>query len=234
MNLTSTYNLNAEEIQTLQSAITEFLNRHGVEVVMRSLEPVIETALYGEVYRVERAVQQDDSHHETCVSDGLTVWAHDEIEQLGGECSRLYDLLHVGCGHLFQWAAGAESGLEFYGDEAWSMASTFYLRAEERLIDRVWRYEREAAQLANGNLDRILDEWQFSSEFKKNVARMFNDYAVTDLAYITAYYRTGEVCSIFDKWSRNADRIPPIPVTFAVRPSRRTNRCVALLRHADP
>jgi hypothetical protein len=233
MNLTSTYNLDPIEIDNLQAAIMQFLRRHGVDVVMRSLEPVIETAVYGEVYRVERAVQPDDAHHETCVSDGLTVWAHDEIEQLGGECSRLYDLLHVGCGHLFQWAAGADSGLEFYGDQAWAMASTFYLRAEAKLIDRVWRYEREAARLANGNLDQILEEWQFSSGFKHNVARMFNDYAVTDLAYITAYYRTGEVRSIFENWCRNADRIPPLRATFPVRPIRRTNRCVALLRHAD-
>lgn len=87
---------------------------------------IVETSIYSECYHVDRALKDEDAHHETCVSDGLEVWLHDEVEHVGGECSRLYDLLHVGCGHLVQWAAGPESGLEFFGDEAWLMASTLF------------------------------------------------------------------------------------------------------------
>jgi len=229
MNLILQYNLDPAEVAALDSEIRAFLATHGVEVSLASLERVVEQDVYSEVYRINRALAEDEGHHETCVSDGKTVWIHDQIEHVGGECSRLYDMLHVGCGHLFQWAAGRESGLSFYGDEAWEMASKFFLKAPEPEIQRVWRYEREAAQLASGNLARILEQGRFSSRFREAFACMFNDYAATDLEYITAFYRTGEVRSIFDQWQRGAAVIPSIQSDFRIQPIRRSNRCIPLL-----
>lgn len=234
MDLISEYQLERADIDLLMRSIESFLQTFGVRTTFVDMGPVIETKLHG-VYQVSRAHAEEDAHHETCVSDGLDVWMHDEIEHVGGECSRLYDLLHVGCGHLFQWAADSTSGLKFFGDEAWAMASRSFLRAPSEEIELVWEYEREAAQLANGNLARILalDGWSFSPGFGGRVQRMFNDYAVTDLDYITTYYRTGEVRSIFDAWRRDSRRIPPIALDFSVRPVRRSNKCVALLSRRD-
>jgi|GEM_PF-6950254 len=236
MDLISEYQLERIEIERLEQMIRLFLSKRGVRTTLISMEKIIETKLYeqdSEAYHVDRAVQNDDAHHETCLSDGLDIWMHDEIEHVGGECSRLYDLLHVGCGHLFQWAASIDSGLAFYGDQAWKMASTLYLKAPEADIQRVWAYEREAAQIAVGNLKHILDSSSQSQSFRENVARMFNDYATTDLEYITAYYRTGKVTSIFENWCKNSPTIPPIITNFPIKPVRRSNRCVALLSRRD-
>jgi len=229
MDLTSAYELDRGSLAEVERAICHFLAGLGVRVSQVSLDQVVETSIYSEVYHVDRALKDEDAHHETCVSDGLEVWLHDEVEHVGGECSRLYDLLHVGCGHLVQWAAGPESGLEFFGDEAWLMASTFFLGRPEEEIQRVWRYEREAAQLANGNLRKVLELVDLEPAFEERLAAMFNDYATTDLAYITAYYRTGEVRGLFEGWQTGAPVIEPISTDFALRPTRRSNKCVALL-----
>jgi hypothetical protein len=233
MNLSTLYQLPKDDVNRLISAAVGFLQRFDVTVHLTNLDRIVETEAYRDgpdVYAVQKAAASDDEHHETCISDGLEVWLHGEIDHPGGECSRLYDLLHVGCGHFFQWSADATSGLSYFGDEAWGMASRSFLRASEQDIQMVWKYEYEAARLATGCLNELLKSGGFGATLCSRVKRMFNDYAATDLEYITAYYRTGAVKDIFEGWLFDAASIPPLELSFPVRPIRRSNKCIALLR----
>lgn len=224
-DLIGKYNLDKSKLLTLYSYIVSFLSGKGVKVSYTNLENIIET----DIYRVERAIREEDKHHESCVSDGMELWQHEDMEDIGGITGRLYDILHVGCGHLYQWSANGTSNLKFSGDNAWHVGSTFYLGKSEEEIQQVWNYEAEAGVLALANLKNILQQNNFDKEFSENCIRLFNDYMNTDLEYITSFYRTGEVKNFFAKWQYNSKPLPEININFPLQIQRRTNKCIALI-----
>jgi len=224
-DLIARYGLNEPELHTLYKSIVSFLNEKGVKVSFTNLEGIVET----DIYKMERAVKPEDKHHESCISDGMEVWQHEDMEDIGGICGRLYDILHVGCGHLYQWSANGTSGLQFAGENAWKVGSTFYLKRPEEEIKLVYKYEQEAGILALANLKLILKKYNFSKEFSEKVILLFNDYLQTDLEYITSFYRTAAVENFFDKWQFNATALPEVEINFPLNIVRRTNKCVALI-----
>jgi len=224
-NLIEQYSLNKGELITLYDNIVSYLQEKGVIVSYINLEPIVET----DIYRVDRQIKEADKHHESCISDGSEVFLHYDMEDVGGICGRLYDILHVGCGHLWQWSANENSGLKFYGDNAWKVGSTFYLDKPEEEIQLVYNYEREAGIIAVANLKIILQQYNYSPKFSDTLIRLFNDYMNTDLEYITSFYRTGKVKNFFENWQYQSTALPQMQVNFPLHINRRTNKCIALI-----
>jgi hypothetical protein len=163
------------------------------------------------------------------VSNGSDIWLHNDIEDVGGIYGRLYDIVHVGLGHLFQWNAEPDATIEFKGDEAWLVGSTFYLFADSEKIELVKRYECEAHQIALCNLSKILHENNFATRKIEEVLRFVNDYCQTDLSYIINYYKTGEVKNIYSDWHLNSTALEPVSVNSIII-KERSNKCVSLLK----
>jgi hypothetical protein len=224
-HLIEQYNLNRDHLLSLYDNIVSFLNEREVEVSYIDLERIVET----DIYKIDRQIDEKDKHHESCIADGSEVFLHYDMEDVGGICGRLYDILHVGCGHLWQWSASEESGLEFYGDKAWKIGSTFYLGRPEEEIQMVYDYEKEAGVIAMANLKLILKQFHYSEVFSENTISLFNDYMNTDLEYITSFYRTYQVKNFFEKWQYKAAALPEISVNFPLKIKRRTNQCIALI-----
>jgi hypothetical protein len=219
------YNLNKKNLLSLYENIVSFLQNKGVNVSYINLEHLIET----DIYKVERLIEETEKHHESCISDGAEVFLHEDIEDVGGICGRLYDILHVGCGHLWQWSSNGNNNLKFFGENAWEIGSTFYLGKSKEEIDTVWHYELEAGIIALSNLKIILNQCNYTEEFNKNIIQLFNDYMQTDLEYITSFYRTGQTKNFFENWIYNSQKIPNINIDFPLNIVRRTNKCVALI-----
>ena len=224
-DLISHYRLDKQMLHVLYDRIVDFLGEKGVNVTYKNLEPVIESDVYG----MTDAIKPADKHHESCLSDGREIYLHDNMEDIGGICSRLYDILHMGCGHVWQWSAQTESNLKFYGEHAWSIGSTYYLGASEDKLKEVWDYEEEAGALALANLELVLKKYDFNKDFAENIVGFFNDYLKTDLDYITSFYRTKKVANFFDGWQFNARPLRVISPDFKLYIQRRTNNCIALI-----
>lgn len=92
------YCLDKNTLFTLYDCIVSFLEEKGVILSYENLDPVVEI----DIYATDRVFDEKEKHHESCLSDGQTVWLHDDLEDVGGITGRLYDILHVGCGHLYQ------------------------------------------------------------------------------------------------------------------------------------
>src|SRR5687768_16668675 len=103
------YNLDERNLQALFNNIEIYLNEKHIEVIYRNLEEAIEI----DVYKIDRAFKNANKHHETCLSNGIKVWLHDNLDEVGGIAGRLYDALHVGCGHVWQWGSDETNGLQF-------------------------------------------------------------------------------------------------------------------------
>ena len=219
------YGLDKEMLFALYDKIVDFLNEKGIKVTYIDLEPVVES----DIYKMDRELKKEDKHHESCISDGMEVYLHHDMEDIGGICGRLYDILHVGCGHLWQWSANGESNLKFKGDNAWKVGSTYYLKASDDKLMEVWNYEEEAGLLALANLKLILKKYEFEKSFTQKVIKFFNDYLKTDLDYITSFYRTGLVKNFFENWQYNSVDLPKISLNFQLHAMRRTNKCIALI-----
>jgi NitT/TauT family transport system ATP-binding protein len=225
-SLLEKYNLKEQDVNILVDDIYLFLKNLGIGIIQSNLDRIVET----DIYKVDRVIKDEDKHHETCISDGLDIWIHNDINDVGGVCGRLYDLLHVGCGHLWQWSANENSGLKFWGDNAWHIGSKFYLGANEDTLKVVYEYEREAGELAMANLNLILKNNKYSPDFRYNISKLFTDYLQTDLEYITNFYRTGIVKNIHDNWKLNANKVEHIHIDFELNPVRRSNKCLALIK----
>jgi hypothetical protein len=221
-NLIEQYGLNKADLISLYDNIVSFLEAKGISVSYIDLEKVVET----DIYKVDRQIQvkEEDKHHESCISDGAEVFLHYDMEDVGGICGRLYDILHVGCGHLWQWSANKKSGLQFYGNASWKVGSTFYLGKPEKQIQMVYNYEREAGIIAVANLIIILKQNNYTQEFVQRVTTLFNDYMNTDLEYITSFYRTGTVKDFFANWQYQSSPLPETQVDFPLHINRRTNK----------
>ncbi len=219
------YKLDKKKLHRLFDKIVEFLEDKGVTITYTDLEPIVEP----DIYVIDRELKNEDKHHESCISDGMEIYLHSCLEDIGGICGRLYDILHVGCGHLYQWSASDDSHLEFKGDKAWSIGSTYHLHAGEDKLREVWNYESEAGVLALENLKKILRQYKFDKTFSKKMIRFFNDYLKTDLNYITSFYRTGITQNFFDDWQYNSLTLPMINLDFKLHIKRRTNKCIALI-----
>ena len=224
-DLIEKYDLDKDMLIAFYDNIVTFLNEKGIQVTYIDLEPVVET----DIYKVDRQIKENEKHHESCISDGCEVFLHYDMEDVGGICGRLYDILHVGCGHLWQWSANKESGLSFYGDKAWGIGSTFYLDKPEEEINVVYNYEKEAGIIALANLKIILQKYNCDKGFSGKVITLFNDYMNVDLEYITSFYRTGQVKKFFEKWLYQSETLPDMHLHFPLQIKRRTNKCIALI-----
>lgn len=169
--------------------------------------------------------------HDTCQSDGKTVYLHSDLKAVGGNVSRIYDLMHVGLGHGTQWAAGKDSGLEFYGDESWQIATKAYIGASEEDLVAVHKYEEEAGRLGLAHLRKALENvTNLNETTANNLAQMYSDYVRRDLNYIMDYYRTGEVVNFFENFEPNQPILKQIAIPENLKPVARENQCIPLIR----
>lgn len=224
------YGIEDADLESLTEEVRRLVESTGIEVRFVDLRAVIEQDILGtDAVAEQLGSDTGEKHHETAISDGRTLYLHDELEEFG-LAGRLYDLLHMGAGHVWQWSSTADSGLEFHGDIGWELGSKFHLGATEEVLQQVYRYERESSCIAMGNLDMILTHDQVhDDEWKARMRRFLNDYLSTDLDYIVDYYRTGRVYDFTARWQRHAPQLPAIAPRFTITPKQRDNLCIPLI-----
>jgi hypothetical protein len=105
---------------------------------------------------LDESDDETSDHAETCTSDGKTIYLHNQLKDHGGILTRIYDVMHMGCGHLIQRGSDENQGLKRYGDNARGIGSVFHLGADKSTLDDVQKYELEAGQLGVSFITREL------------------------------------------------------------------------------
>lgn len=219
------YGLNEKTLSVFYDLLVKFVENNGGIIKYVSLEKVIET----EIYDVNPELLKGVDHHETAISNGLEIFLHDDLDEVGFE-ARIYDLLHVGLGHFWQWNAGVESDLKFYDDIAWEFANKFYLGSPDTEIAKVRAYEEEAGTIALSLARKILkDASHIMPVHREALLRFYNDYLLTDLDYITHFYKSGELPEIETVWKYSTIMLPEIYVDFSINPRKRDGKCIPLV-----
>ncbi|MEM6267830.1 MAG: hypothetical protein AAF998_00265 [Bacteroidota bacterium] len=222
MEVSYQYHITDEHLHLLEDQIRVFLAKKGIEIVVADLSGCVEEEIH-------LGIPSEDRHHETAISNGKQLYIHDEMEEMG-LVGRIYDLLHMGAGHMWQWGSDERSGLNHFGDEAWAIGGKYFLFAEPEQLALVASYEKEAGQICLYHLALILGKIpELAATEKDNIYRFYNDFLQTDIAYIIDYYQTGEVRHFLDGWIYCAPAIRPITASFPVSMHKRENHCVALI-----
>lgn len=218
------YGLNEKTLLKFYKLLEDFVKSNGGIIKYVNLEKVIEM----EIYDVNPELFKGVEHHETAVSNGLEIFLHEDLEEVGIE-ARVYDLLHVGLGHFWQWNAGANSDLDFYDDIAWEFANKFYLGSSDSDIAEVIEYEKEAGIIALSLARKLLKKAPHISPAHKNaLLRFYSDYLRTDLDYLEHFYKSGELPEIETVWKRSS-MLPSRYVDFPINPKKRDDKCIPLI-----
>lgn len=203
----------------MRERILELLEGYGLdESAMRGLLAV----LRAEMERLNILSEYRDMPIPySATSDGLTIFLHQDEAATGGPAARCYDIVHLAFGHYWQWGAGEESGLQFSGDRAWSLAVGDFFGAPPQTIAVAAAYEMEAHRLSCQHLNRLTGD--------DRMRQLLVDWMATDHAFLMEYYSGVERPRMFEKWQWNS-RIEPLEISGPMRPRRRARECVPVLR----
>ena len=224
------YQLKDYHLELLYEKILARVVTNGATITISDLSRVIEE----KVLLDPDCELPEGVHHETAISNGVDIFLHFQMED--GLIGRIYDLLHLGIGHFTQWNGTIKSDLQFYGENAWQVATKSYLGASPCEIEIAEAYELEAGKIALGNLEEILlNATDFSKVTAKNILRFFNDYINTDIEYIINYYHSGILPNFFGCWKFNSKKIPSLTVSKHTikSPRERINKCLPLVRRLE-
>jgi len=183
----------------------------------------------------------------TALSDGQRVLLERDEADVGGPGARAYDVLHIALGHYFQWGSDASSGLRFFGDEAWNVATEHFAGADDSRLQLAREYEYEAHRLSLGHLDQVLAATADRAEHDATIdaaekptadrvvakaaalRQFFIDWMMADLGFLMDYYRGSRRERFAHHWRRDAI-LTPFVLTTPIRAIRRMNLCVPLIR----
>jgi len=206
-------------IQKMQDRIAELVEAYRLtEKDLRELLSAIEA----ERFQLNiLSTYRDMSIPYSATSDGLTIFLHQDEAATGGPAARCYDLLHLAFGHFWQWGASEESGLQFTGDLAWSMAVGDFFGAPAKEIAVAAAYEMEAHRLSCHHLNRLTGDGR--------LRQLMVDWMATDHAFLMEYYSGVERPRMFEKWQWNSN-IEPLEFRGPLKPRLRARECVPVLR----
>ncbi len=196
-NILDHYRVTEKDLHIAYDLLEHELYKWWISVKLKDLSSVVEEAEWDKA-----------DHIETSIADGDTVYLHDNLWDHGGIATRLFDVMHLWAGHMIQWAADQDSGLQFWWDKAYDIGTVFHNGASEETLQQVRSYEEEAGRLGLFALQDILsfcvfDEKNSVAENKQiadSIYRMYNDYCANDLEFIIDYYRTGKSKNFFAEW----------------------------------
>jgi len=220
-NILEYYQIPAEHLETAFTNLQNLAEKMGLKVALADLSLLTNV----------NDPKAKESGHDTCQSDGKTVYLHHDLKKTGGIVGRVYDLMHVGLGHGTQWSAGPKSGLKFHGDEAWKVATKGYFGAPEEDLQTVYEYELEAGRLAVAYLKKAVDGLAPAAQAK--VIALYSDYVRNDLAYIMKVYRTNKIPPFFQNFTPNQPALEDIAIPEHLMPIQRENQCVPLIRNVS-
>lgn len=212
------YKVSEIDLFRLFSAIESTCSDNGIDVVIVDLS--------------QNPEDDGSDHAETCTSDGQTIYLHNQLKDHGWILTRIYDIMHMGCGHLIQWWAQADSGLTWYGDTAFEIGSVFHDGANEDTLMRVKAYELEAGVLGLSYIDSILDTLELTESTKQDIMQLYNDYVITDNKYIIDYYRTWVSTNFFSNWIYDQDMLTLLDLDTIqhINAAKRTTIEIGLVR----
>ena len=113
---------------------------------------------------------------------------------------RLFDLLHIGCGHFWQWnSESSQSSLNFTGKKAWEIGSKAYnVTEDEEILQNIKNYEYEAGNTSKSILELILIANDFEEKFQKDFKVFYQHFCESDLHSLLHFCKNGEVVNILD------------------------------------
>lgn len=86
------YKVKEQDLFRVCNALIALCEKNGVKIILTDMSKF-----------TENDGDQDADHIETCTSDGEVVYLHNHLADHGGILTRIYDILHMGCGHIVQW-----------------------------------------------------------------------------------------------------------------------------------
>jgi hypothetical protein len=218
-NLLDYYKIPETDLERLFPELEKQAQSFGLDVVLADLSQLTKV-------NDPKAL---DIKHDTCQSDGKTVYLHNDLKKAGGMPSRIYDLIHVGLGHGTQWSANKNSKLQFAGDKSWKIATKAYVGAGEENLKTVYEYEKEAGRLGLEHLKKVLAKSNRITSAGQ-IIQMYNDYLIRDLSYIMQYYRSGKIVDFFENFEPNQPLLEDINVPEKLQPKTRANPAIPLIR----
>lgn len=213
------YNVSERDLDTIYRAFEGQCKKYLIEVLTVNL-----------TWMKEENEWEDADHSETCTSDGKTIYLHNQLSDHWGIMTRVYDIMHMWCGHLIQRWAKENSGLEYYGDKARKIGSVFHMWASDDLLLKVSNYELEAGILWVQHLREIIKEVILQDSDTESIIQLYSDYVQTDHEYIIDYYRTGKSSNFFKNRKFNQELLPEINLPIVIDIQKRSDIEIWLVR----
>ena len=218
-NILEYYSIPETELEQAFGVLKEYAEKLGLRVTLADLSQLTKVA-------DPKAL---NLMHDTCQSDGLNVYLHNDLKKVGGNVGRVYDLMHVGLGHGTQWAADENGGLKYFGDASWDIATKAYVGASEPDLRTVHEYEEEAGRLGLEHVRKALDD-KNNQEITQHIIQMYSDFVRRDLDYIMNYYRSGEIVDFYSNFEPGLPLLDRITIPAVLKPKSRDNPSVPLIR----
>ncbi len=195
-DIMASYGITEKHCELLSSAYEVFYAQNNIDLQFRDSREVKEFP--------------DQSDFETGTSDGKSIILHDNVEDIGGFATRLYDMYHL-IGHYVQWNyTGNDSKIEFLGDYGWDVATRDFTQPEHD-TELALRYEIEAAKIGVGFLDEaiaLIPDSEMTADQKANVRQFVVDFQNTDKEVLKALYNDGEEKEHAELWLNNTSLEP--------------------------
>jgi len=214
------YNVSERDLHTVYEAFEKECKKNLIEVITIDLS-----------WLEEEHEWEDADHAETCTSDGKTIYLHNQLSDHWGITTRIYDIMHMGCGHLLQRWAKEHSWLEYHGDKAWEIGSVFHMWASDELLSKVWDYELEAWTLWVQYLRNIVKKVSLQDSTPEAIIQLYSDYVQSDHEYIIGYYKTWVSTNFFSHWKFDQPILPETQIPTDITVQKRTSIEIWLIRN---
>ncbi len=180
--IASKYNIKEVDLHKTYTILENMAGDLGINLEYSDLSKFIEDEHYG------NEVEEEDKHAETARSDGKTLLMEQRLELAEGIEGRLYDLMHVGFGHMVQWSSNSDSMI-LGAEEAWAIGYRNHDVSPDQVLELVKLYEFEGGVLGIQKLKEALEQTDLEDVVKVNITQFFTDLASADREFIMGHYR---------------------------------------------
>ena len=177
------YGISEQTIHVLYDAVEKRAREIGIQLEYWDLTGLVEDVLY------KNDVDANETHSETARSDGKWLFLEQDLVKTGGIISRLYNLLHVGFGHMTQWST-TDPDMAFTKEQAWALGYRNHDKSPESVLEAMQVYEFEAGMVGIIALQQIGASLpNITPEELERVVQFFTDFTHADNQFIIDHYR---------------------------------------------
>ncbi len=181
-HISEAYGIDQSDLHAAYKELEKMAIEAGIDLEYQDLTGFSEDEFYG------NDVDEEEKHAETARSDGKKLIMEQNLEMAEGIEGRLYDLMHVGFGHMVQWSCD-DDNLLLDSEKAWAIGYRNHDESPDEVLEVVKMYEFEGGILGIQKLKEALTKTNIGEEDQEMIVQYFTDLATADREFIMSHYR---------------------------------------------